>query len=204
MKLKMTPDGHAVVKNGMPVYVHDDGREEGIDAPAAMKLLISKHFESSPVMAGLKIPPEIAAAAFGDSFKIEGGKLVAIDQHGIQMYSRTQHGEAASFDDAFGQLLDRYQHKDQIIRKDGAQTPEQQGQTAATVTRQQFDAMAHDKRAKFIKDGGRIGDEAHAAVATAPAGGQQSGGKPITRTVFDSLAPTARMNHVRAGGTVVD
>ncbi len=32
MKLKLTPEGHAVVKDGMPVYVHDDGKEVGFDA----------------------------------------------------------------------------------------------------------------------------------------------------------------------------
>lgn len=32
MKLKLTPEGHAVVVDGKPVYVHDDGKEVPFDA----------------------------------------------------------------------------------------------------------------------------------------------------------------------------
>jgi hypothetical protein len=32
MKLKLTPEGHAVVQDGKPVYVHDDGKEVAFDA----------------------------------------------------------------------------------------------------------------------------------------------------------------------------
>ncbi len=37
MKLKLDAAGNAVLENGMPVYVHDDGREVPFDAPGAMK-----------------------------------------------------------------------------------------------------------------------------------------------------------------------
>lgn len=36
MKLKLDANGHVVVENGMPVYVHDDGKEIPFDASAAM------------------------------------------------------------------------------------------------------------------------------------------------------------------------
>ena len=100
MKLKLNKDGSAVVKDGKPVYVYANGREEAFDAPAAWKLALGKHFETSPTMAGLKIPHDLAAAAFSDAFRIEGGKLVAVDQHGMPLYSPTRHGEVANFDEA--------------------------------------------------------------------------------------------------------
>lgn len=34
MKLKLTPEGHAVVQDGKPVYVTDDGKEIAFDAPS--------------------------------------------------------------------------------------------------------------------------------------------------------------------------
>lgn len=40
MKLKLNKDGSAVVKDGKPVYVHANGREEAFDAPAAWKLAL--------------------------------------------------------------------------------------------------------------------------------------------------------------------
>lgn len=36
MKLKLDADGKVVVENGMPVYVHDDGKEIPFDASAAL------------------------------------------------------------------------------------------------------------------------------------------------------------------------
>lgn len=36
MKLKLTPEGHAVVQDGRPVYVQDDGKEVAFDAPGTV------------------------------------------------------------------------------------------------------------------------------------------------------------------------
>lgn len=210
MKLKLTPDGHAVVKNGMPVYVHGDGREEPFDGPAAMKLAIGKHFQASPVMAGLKIPADVAAAFFGDSFRIEGGKLKAVDANGTQIYSIKRHGEAADFDEAFGELVNRYQRKDQIVREGGAApaaaTPSVTGKPGAgvSVTRAQFDSMPQMTRGRFLKEGGRI-DEAGTGTAPAkPRAVEQRAGAAVTRAQFDVMPQADRFVFFNAGGTVSD
>ena len=203
MKLKLNKDGSAVVRNGMPVYVHANGREEEFDAPAAWKLALGKHFETSPVMGGLKLPPDVAASFFGDSFRIAAGKLVAVDQHGIQLYSPTRHGEAADFNEAFAQLVDRYESKGMIQRDEGAAAPGQPGRGTA-ITRAQFDALPQDSRAKFVREGGRIAEGA-AHAAAGPAAAQRTGdGKAVSRAQFDAMAPMARAGHVKAGGLVTD
>jgi hypothetical protein len=46
MKLKLTADGKAEVKDGLPVYVHDDGKEIGFDAPGAMGKISSLQGEN--------------------------------------------------------------------------------------------------------------------------------------------------------------
>lgn len=204
MKLKLTPEGHAVVRDGKPVYVHAGGREEGFDAPGAMKILIDKHFAASPVMASLKIPPDVAAAFFGDSFRIEGGKLVALEKSGIQMYSGTRHGEVATFDEALAQLVDRYPSKEMILRPAGAAPAEQQVQGASSVTRAQFDAMPQATRAKFFQEGGRISEVQSAAAPSTPPAARQGGEKTITRAQFDVMPTVERGAHFKAGGTVVD
>ena len=33
MKLKLDDQGHAVIQDGKPVFVHDDGKEVAIDVP---------------------------------------------------------------------------------------------------------------------------------------------------------------------------
>lgn len=120
MKLKLNKDGSAVVRNGAPVYILGNGTEREIDGAAAWNLMLAKHFETSPLMAGLKLPADMAASFFGDSFRIEAGKLVAVDKHGIQLYSTTRHGEAADFNEAFAQLVNAYPNKAMIQREGGA------------------------------------------------------------------------------------
>jgi hypothetical protein len=202
MKLKLTKDGHAVVRDGKPVYVHTGGREEAFDAPTAMKIMMGKHFESSPVMASLKIPHDVAAAFFGDSFRIEGGKLVALDKNGIQMYSGTRHGEAANFDEAFAQIVDRYPDKAMIQRKDDGQASGEQGKPVTSITRVQFDSLPPASRAKFFSEGGRIA-EGPASAAPAPIAFDASR-KTITRSEFDVMPQRDRAKHFQNGGKIVD
>lgn len=39
MKLKMDADGHVVVQDGKPVYIHDDGKEVAFDAPQTLSTI---------------------------------------------------------------------------------------------------------------------------------------------------------------------
>lgn len=203
MKLKLTQDGHAIVRNGMPVYVHDNGREEAFDAPTAMKMLVGEHFKTSTVAGGLKIPHDVAAAFFGDSFRIEKGQLVAYEKGDIPMFSHIRHGEVANFDEALTQLVDHYPNKEMIQRKDGESTRGQQGQSS-TITRAQFDAMPQGTRAKFLNEGGRIGDGAGGPAPSAPSPDQQGGGKVMTRAQFDVTPPPQAAAFFKSGGKVVD
>jgi hypothetical protein len=201
MKLKLTKDGHAVVRDGKPVYVHSNGREEAFDAPTAMKMLVGEHFKTSTVAGGLKIPHDVAAAFFGDSFRIDKGQLVAYDKGDIPMYSSTRHGEVATFEEALGSLIDSYPNKEMIQRKDSSEAAsEPQARNGSTVTRAQFDSMPQDTRGRFLNEGGRISE---AAGAGTPAAVQQSG-KVITRAQFDVMPNNDRAAHFKTGGKVVD
>jgi hypothetical protein len=206
MKLKLNQNGTAVVRNGMPVYVHANGREEEFDAPAAMKLAVGKHFESSKVAGGLKIPHEIAAAAFGDSFRIEKGQLVAYAGD-APMYSGVRHGQLADFEEALGQLIDRYPSKSMILREPGAPAPapspapgRQQGKGGA-ITRAQFNAMNPIVRGRYLNDGGRVVDSAAEATTPAPA---TRPANSITRQQFEAMGAQDCATHFKNGGKVVD
>jgi len=209
MKLKLNKDGSAVVRNGMPVYVHANGREEAFDAPAAWKLALGKHFETSPVMAGLKLPADVAASFFGDSFRIEAGKLVAVDKLGIQLYSPTRHGEAADFNEAFAQLVDRYENKGMIQSEPAAAAPGNappagRQQAGSTISRAQFDAMAPESKGKFMKDGGRIADGPAVPAAKPATSAPPAGAKTVTRAAFDQMPQADRHGFVKSGGRISD
>jgi len=46
MKLKIDDQGHAVIENGMPVYIHDDGRESPFDANATVAKITQLNAEA--------------------------------------------------------------------------------------------------------------------------------------------------------------
>jgi len=46
MKLKLDDQGHAVLQNGMPVYIHDDGKESPFDAAAAAQAIKDRNAEA--------------------------------------------------------------------------------------------------------------------------------------------------------------
>ena len=206
MKLKLDAQGHIVLQDGHPVYVHDDGTEAPFDAKAshvalatakreaaesrkalkdtseklaafgdadpaavtkamalaasmegkkvmddegiqrlvqsAVKPLqekltaqeqerealnkelyaerVSKQFATSAFIADKTIlTPDIAEAAFGRHFVMEGGKVVAKDAAGNPIYSTARAGELATFDEAIVTLVNAYPLKDKILRATG-------------------------------------------------------------------------------------
>ncbi|HEX5126498.1 MAG TPA: DUF6651 domain-containing protein [Rhodocyclaceae bacterium] len=108
----------------------------------------------------LAIPADIAQKVFGDRFKVEAGKLVPLDQNGQPIFSATNHGNHADFEEAMQVMVGSYANKDMILKGSGASGGGSQGSKgtpgAKTVPRAQFDSMDQGSRAAFFKDGGRI------------------------------------------------
>lgn len=206
MKIKLDSKGNAVLQGGHPLYKLDDGSEIAFDAGAAMKFLRGQAFAGSKFIADkLTIHPELAAAAFGGSFQLEKGQLVAYGAGCVPLYSHRRPGELANLDEALEQLVAKYPNRDMILRKDGAPSstaPAGQQQTGTSVSRAAFDAMPQDTRARFLSGGGKVSDGAGGA---APASPPTTGGrKSITRAAFDVLGTQERAAHFKAGGKVVD
>ncbi|WP_213993859.1 DUF6651 domain-containing protein [Sodalis sp. dw_96] len=250
MKLKLDADGHVVVENGMPVYIHDDGKEipfdavqavgkiaslngeakshreakeaaeanlkkfSGIDDPAKalealqtltkidqkklidagavdqVKEQITKAFQtqideltgtnktlqsqlynemiggrfgsSKFITEKLAIPADFVQARFGQSFKIEDGKVVAYDPSGNKVLSRTKLGDLADFDEALELLIEQYPQKDHILKASGATgTGAQQSQHQAgqkTIKRTDFDALDMVGKNEALKGGVTVVD----------------------------------------------
>lgn len=245
MKLKLDANGHVVVENGMPVYIHDDGKEIAFDAAQAVskitalngeakthregkeaaeanlakfanisdpakaiealelvskldqkklmdagavdqvKAEITKSFQTqldeatnrSKTLEGqlydsmiggnfsgskfitdkIAIPADMLQARFGQSFKVEDGKVVAYDGTGNKIYSRAKPGELASFDEAMEFLVEQYPQKDHILKASGnsgsgsQQSQHQAGQK--TMKRDAFTGMSPVEQQSALKDG---------------------------------------------------
>jgi hypothetical protein len=251
MKLKLNDDGFAVVQDGKPVYVHDDGREvafdavgtvqtisrlngeakthreraeaaekvakafEGItDAEAARKALatvanldakklidagevdkiraeaikavedkyapivserdslqkslvdekVGGSFARSKMIADkLAIPADLVQARFGEAFKVEGNDVVAYDKSGNKLFSRSNPGEVAKFDEALEILIDQYPYRDSILKSTGASGGGAQGGSGGgsggkTITRAAYDALPPHQQAQTARSGVTITD----------------------------------------------
>lgn len=252
MKLKLDENGHAVVQDGKPVYIHDDGKEvafdavgtvatisrlngeakshreraenaekslkifEGItDAEAAKKALetvknldakklvdagevekvkaeaikaveekyapvlaerdklhaslvaekVGGNFARSKLIAEkLAIPADLVQARFGDAFKVEEGNVIGYDKSGNKLFSRSNPGEIAGFDEALEILIEQYPYRDQILKSSGASGGGAQGNGNGagsgnkSLNRAAFESLPADKQMAHIKGGGTISD----------------------------------------------
>lgn len=111
----------------------------------------------------LIIPADIAQKVFGDRFKVENGKLVPMGADGNPIFSATDHGNHAGFEEALSVMVNSYANKDAILKGSGASGGGAQGgggggQGGKTATRAQFDGMGQNDRMAFSKAGGTVTD----------------------------------------------
>lgn len=107
----------------------------------------------------LVVPAPMVEKTFGDQFSIEAGKIVAKDQNGNAIYSKSKPGELADFDEAMEIIVEGSPYRDSILKGTGhsgggAKPGSGGGGGPKTITRAQFDAMASAaQHAAVVKDG---------------------------------------------------
>lgn len=111
----------------------------------------------------LAIPADIAQKVFGDRFKVDGGKLVPLDQAGNPIFSATNHGNHADFEEALQVMVNQYPNKDMILKGSGASGGGASAGGAAqpgakTMSRAQWDGASQSDRMAFSKAGGKVTD----------------------------------------------
>jgi hypothetical protein len=112
----------------------------------------------------LAIPADIARAAFGSRFKVDNGKLVAMDESGNPLFSSIRHGEHADFEEAIQVFVSRHPQKDMLLKGSGASGGGANAGSGAgaggkkSVPRAQWDAMSQADRMAHSKAGGVVTD----------------------------------------------
>lgn len=109
------------------------------------------------------VPADLIQAQFGRHFAVEDGKLTAKDANGNPIYSRSNPGEIAGFDEALEALIDQYQYKDHILKGRGQQgsgaRPGADGGTGGkTISRAEFDKLDPGARMKRVQEGVEVVD----------------------------------------------
>jgi hypothetical protein len=128
-------------------------------------------FARSPLIVGdkrkLAIPAEIAQSYFGKHFVLnEDGSITAKDSSGNVIYSPTNPGKPASFDEALESLVMANPNRDSIMvgtgNSGGGSNPNQPQNGGAggpkTWTRKEFDAADQGTRMARSKDGFKVVD----------------------------------------------
>ena len=105
----------------------------------------------------LAIPADLALARFEKNFKLEDGKVVAYDAAGNKLYSKTNPGNPAEFDEAFELLVDAYPYKDNILKGDiksggGAGQPHQGAGGKRTIARSEFSKLPAAEQMKLSQE----------------------------------------------------
>ena len=100
---------------------------------------------------------------FGKAFKVEDGKVVAYGDDGSKIYSRARPGELADFDEALETLVERYPHRENILKSSGANgggAPNNGGKGGGqkTLPRAAFDALDPAAKAAHARSGGTVTD----------------------------------------------
>lgn len=80
-------------------------------------LRLSTAFNSSKfIQTRIAVPVEMFQATFGQYFKNEDGKIVAVGADGNKIYSKKRIGELADMDEAIEMIVENYPHKDSILK----------------------------------------------------------------------------------------
>lgn len=136
--------------------------KESLESQLYNEMIGNKFNSSTFIKDKVAIPADFVQSRFGQSFKIENNKVVAYDASGNKIYSRSNPGELASFDEALEFLIDNYPQKDYILKASGnqgggaQQSQHQAGQK--TMKRSAFDALTPLERHSALKDGITVTD----------------------------------------------
>lgn len=111
----------------------------------------------------IAVPADIVQSRFGQSFKIEEGKIVGYDGQGNKLYSRANPGEIAGFEEALELLVESYPYKDAILKGSGGSgtgkhPSEGGGGGDKTITRSEFEKIPAPDRGAKIRDGFKVID----------------------------------------------
>lgn len=126
------------------------------DQNARQAAAIASSFAGSKFIAErTAIPSDLMQARFGDAFRLNDGKVVAYDQSGNLLFSRTNPGSPAAFEEALELLIEAHPNRDRIL-VGGASAGG--GGVGRSLNRAAFDALAPGDRHAHIKAGGKVVD----------------------------------------------
>jgi hypothetical protein len=112
----------------------EKARAQKLEAELYSEKIGGRFSRSKFIADKLAIPADLVQARFGTQFKIEEGKITPYDAHGNKIYSKSNPGEMADFDEALELITEQYPYKDTILKGSAAQGGGARGGTAGGAT----------------------------------------------------------------------
>ena len=93
-----------------------NARAQQVEAQLYAEMVGGAFARSKFVADKLAVPADMVQAMFGGAYAIEDGKAVAKDKNGNKLYSASNPGELAGFDEALEMLVNSYAGKEHILK----------------------------------------------------------------------------------------
>jgi len=115
------PDENEVIKELQKQLGEKDAENQRLASQFNEAKLSEAFSNSAFIKENIAVPLDMIRATFGNRFSIEDGQVIAKDESGNVIYSPTNYGKPASFEEAISKMIDGYQYKDSILKASGNQ-----------------------------------------------------------------------------------
>lgn len=100
----------------------------------------------------LAVPPDMVQATFSRNFVFKDGQINPVDSNGNPIYSDSNPGNVATFDEALEKIVQSYPYRDSILKGSGQSGSGTEGVNESgkrTITRKQFESLPPDQQQKY-------------------------------------------------------
>lgn len=110
-------------------------------------IVLDSAFEKSKyIKDNVAVPPDMFRKTFDTNFKVIDGKAVPVDANGKHLASPKRAGELATFDEGVEAFVERYDHKDSILKPEDKRGSQSKGGTndsvkGATMKRSEYNSL---------------------------------------------------------------
>lgn len=130
-------------------------RADGMEKQYASEKLSNAFAASKFAKEKIAVPPDMLQRTFSEHFEYKDGRIMPKDANGNPIYSDSNPGDVASFDEALEKIVQQYPHRDSILKGTGNSGSGAQGVDGDTgariVSRKYFESQPAGKQAELAK-----------------------------------------------------
>ena len=131
----------------------EKARAEGFEKQLFSEMIGGGFSRSKFVAEKMAIPADMVQSHFGKHFSVEDGKVVAKDANGQKIFSPSNPGELAGFDEALQIVIGQYPNKEHILKGTGASGGGASGGGGGSGSKKRSEMTATEMRDYIAENG---------------------------------------------------